>query len=107
MADHIQRKTDEETANILLWYGELAKDTFTLQDYTAKIDSGKDLLGLNEETTFRYFERSLRGSALSWLHTWLIENRATPPQWATVKPAFRKNFGDSTSAATFAHDICV
>ena len=107
MADHIQRKTDKDMANIPLWYGEPAKDSFTLADYTAKLDSAQNLLELDEETTFRYFERSLRGSALSWLHTWLLENRATPRQWARVKPDFRKNFGDSTSAATFAQDITV
>ena len=61
MADHIQRKTDEDTANIPLWYGEPAKDSFTLADYTAKLDSAQNLLELDEETTFRYFERSLRG----------------------------------------------
>lgn len=105
MAEHIQRKTDEDTANIPLWYGEPAKDSFKLADYTAKIDAAQNLLELDEATTFRYFERSLRGSALSWLHTWMIENRAAPLQWSTVKPAFRANFGDTTSAATFAQDI--
>ena len=105
MADHIQRKTDEDSANISLWYGEPAKDSFTLADYTAKLNSAQHLLELDEETTFWYFERSLRCSALSWLHTWLIGNRATQRQWARVKPAFRKNFGDSTSAAIFAQDI--
>ena len=28
MAEHIQRKTDEDTANIPIWFGEAAKDTF-------------------------------------------------------------------------------
>ena len=35
----------------------------------------------------------------------MIGNRATQRQWARVKPAFRKNFIDSTSAAIFAQDI--
>ena len=37
----------------------------------------------------------------------MIENRGTPRSWANVKPAFRQNFGDTTSAATFAQDIYV
>ena len=105
MAEHIQRKTDKDTANIPLWFGEPAKDTFTLANYTAKVNAAQTLLALNETTAFQYFERSLRGSALSWLHTWLIKNRDSPREWTTVKSAFRQNFGDSTSAATFAQDI--
>ena len=105
MAEHIQRKTDKDTANIPLWFGEPAKDTFTLANYIAKVNAAQTLLALNETTTFQYFERSLRGSALSWLHTWLIKNWDSPREWTTVKSAFRQNFGDSTSAATFAQDI--
>ena len=44
-------------------------------------------------------------SALSWLHTWLIENRNALREWTIIRPEFMKSFGDTTSAATFAQDI--
>ena len=97
LAEHIQSKTDEDIANIPLWFGVPTKDTFMLADYSAKIDAAQDHLTQDEATTFRFFKRSLRGSALSWLHTWLIRNRDAPRQWTTVKQELRKNFGDSTA----------
>ena len=105
MAEHIQRKTDENTANIPVWYGEPQKDEFSLAAYINKLDTAKNLLVLDEATTFQYFQQSVRGSAASWLDTWLIENRDKEQHWAQVKPDFRKAFGDATTAFTFAKDI--
>ena len=104
MAEHIQRKTDENTANIPVWHGEPSKDDFTLSAFVDKLDTAKDLLTLNEVTTFRYFQQALRGSAAAWLETWLTENRDLDRTWANVKPPFRKAFGDVTTAATFIKD---
>jgi len=105
MAEHIQRKTDENTANIPVFHGEPAKDEFTLSAYIGKLDSAKTLLTLDEATTFQYFQQSVRGSAAAWLDCWLLENRDVEQHWANVKPAFRKSFGDNTTQFTFAKDI--
>ena len=105
MAEHIQRKTDENTANIPVWYGEPQKDEFSLAAYINKLDTAKTLLVLDEPTTFQYFQQSVRGSAASWLDTWIIENRDRERHWAHVKPDFRKAFGDATTTFTFAKDI--
>ena len=105
MAEHIQRITDENTANIPTWFGEPVKDVFTLATYIGKLDTARDLLQLDDATTFRYFSQSLRGSAASWLDTWLVENRHLPQHWSEVRPHFRQAFGDKTSTATFAKDV--
>ncbi len=105
MAEHIQRKTDENTANIPVWHGEPGKDEFSLQAYIGKLDSAKQLLTLTEAVTFQYFQQSVRGSAAAWLDCWLLENRNVEQHWANVKPAFRKSFGDKTTTFTFAKDI--
>ena len=105
MAEHIQRLTDHNTANIPLWYGEDAKDTFSLSTFVQKLDTAQHLLQFTDAVTFRYFTQALRGSAAAWLDTWLSENRDTPRVWSEVKPVFRKAFGDQTSEATFAKSI--
>jgi hypothetical protein len=106
MADeHVQRLTDQNTANIPLWYGEDTKDTFSLATFIQKLDTAQHLLQFTDAITFRYFTQALRGSASAWLDTWLSENRETPRVWSEVKPVFRKAFGDQTSEATFAQKI--
>ena len=101
---HIQLQQDKDTATIPLFYGN-AKDTVTLQCFIQRIDTGIRTLQWTQNVAFTYFQNACRSTAAAWLESFLTDNPDIVPQWQTVKPHFRKAFGDTTDPIVFAQEV--
>ena len=101
---HLQQLQDKDTSTIPLFYGN-QKDTVTLQCFINRIDTGIRTLNWTQHIAFTYFQNATRSTAAAWLESFLTDNTETPHEWQTVKPHFRKAFGDSTDPVIFAQEV--
>ena len=101
---HLQQQQDKDTSTIPLFYGN-QKDTVTLQCFINRIDTGIRTLNWTQNIAFTYFQNAARSTAAAWLESFLIDNPNTAREWQTVKPHFRKAFGDTTDPIIFAQEV--
>ena len=101
---HLQQLQDKDTSTIPLFYGN-QKDNVTLQCFINRIDTGIRTLNWTQNIAFTYFQNATRSTAAAWLESFLTDNPAIPQQWQTVKPHFRKAFGDTTDPVIFAQEV--
>ena len=101
---HLQQLQDTDISTIPLFYGN-QKDTVTLQCFINRIDTGVRTLNWTQNIAFTYFQNATRSTAAAWLESFLVDNPEQPQQWQTVKPHFRKAFGDSTDPIVFAQEV--
>ena len=103
--ERIQQRINDNIADIPIFYGQPDKDTITLAYYVSRIDPGVSALTWTQANAYVAFQNSLKGAAADWLNYFSTLNRQIAKEWNTIKPHFRKAFGDKTDPMVFANSM--